>query len=272
LIYSNTERTTLVVAPTNIILNKTFCASELPQIWNAQTISAAGTYSYTTTSPVSGCDSTTVLNVSIQNNITETTDTTICENELPFNWNGINYYAAQKDTVINGSGCGIISYLDLKVIPTITSITNEVVCQKDLPYMWNGTNYTTEGTYTAYLTATNGCDSVARLVLTIIPAFSALIGGDATVCQNDVSPDITFTGYGGTPPYTFTYKINEGATKTITTTTGNSVSIAVPTDTAGTYKYTLIDVTDSNSCVNLQSGEATIIVNSKPTTSEIYHQ
>lgn len=270
LIYSNTERTTLVVAPTNIIQNITRCAAELPYNWNGQIISAAGSYTFTTKNFLN-CDSTTVLNLTVQQNATQTTDTTICESELPFNWNGMSYNSAQKDTVINGSGCGIISYLNLKVIPTKSSNSSITICQKELPFIWNGTPYTTDGNYSAYL-ANGGCDSIASVQLTVIPASTALISGDATVCQNDASPEITFTGFGGTPPYTFTFKINNGVNNTITTTTGNSVALPVPSGTAGTFVYTLIDVTDSKSCVNPQSGNATITVNAKPVTTEIYHQ
>lgn len=271
LIYSNTERTTLVVAPTNVVQNITLCSGQLPYSWNSQTINSEGTYTHTMLSSISNCDSTTVLNVTVQQNITQTTDTTICESDLPFNWNGLNYYSSQKDTLINGSGCGITSYLDLKVIPTKHSNTIISVCQKDLPFIWNGTPYTTNGTYSAHL-ASGSCDSIATVELTVIPVSAALISGDATVCQNDASPEITCTGYGGTPPYVFTYKINNGANNTITTTTGNSVTIAVPTNAAGTFTYTLIDVSDSNSCVNVQSGSATITVIAKPVTSDIYHQ
>ncbi|MFN2335893.1 MAG: hypothetical protein ABR560_02905, partial [Bacteroidales bacterium] len=37
---------------------------------------------------------------------------------------------------------------------------------------------------------------------------SATIEGNATVCQDAASPSVTFTGSGGTAPYTFTYNIN----------------------------------------------------------------
>ena len=38
---------------------------------------------------------------------------------------------------------------------------------------------------------------------------SATIAGNATVCRNAIGVVITFTGSGGTAPYTFTYTINE---------------------------------------------------------------
>ena len=40
------------------------------------------------------------------------------------------------------------------------------------------------------------------------PLPTATVAGNTTVCLNDASPNITFTGAAGTAPYTFTYNIN----------------------------------------------------------------
>ena len=74
---------------------------------------------------------------------------------------------------------------------------------------------------------------------------SATIAGTTTVCQNASSPLITFMGSGGTAPYTFTYRINGGPNLTVTTTSGNTITVAAPTGTAGTFTYTLVSVHDS---------------------------
>src|SRR6185437_14594699 len=81
--------------------------------------------------------------------------------------------------------------------------------------------------------------------------------------------NITFTGANGTAPYTFTYNINGGSNQTVTTASGNSVTVAAPTGTVGTFKYTLVSVHDgsSTSCVQAQSGDATITVNPLPTAT-----
>lgn len=58
------------------------------------------------------------------------------------------------------------------VVNTSTSSTTTVTNCSD--YTWtNGTNYTTSGVYTQILTNAQGCDSVATLNLTIIPASSS---------------------------------------------------------------------------------------------------
>lgn len=101
------------------------------------------------------------------------------------------------------------------------------------------------------------------------PLPTASISGTIAVCLNDPSPNITFTGAGGVVPYTFTYNINGGANQTITTVAGNSVTIAVPTNVAGTFSYNLVSVQDGSStlCSQAQSGSSVVTVNPLPTAS-----
>ena len=102
---------------------------------------------------------------------------------------------------------------------------------------------------------------------------TATISGTTAVCQNATAPVITFTGAGGTVPYTFTYTINGGTAQTVTTTTGTSVTVTVPTTTAGTFTYALVSVQDASgtACSQAQTGSAVVTVNPLPTTSPIYH-
>ncbi|MFA5045453.1 MAG: PKD domain-containing protein [Paludibacter sp.] len=97
-----------------------------------------------------------------------------------------------------------------------------------------------------------------------VPAIiSATISGTTTECQNASSPVVTFTGFGGTPPYTFTYSINNGSNTPIKTTSGSSVTLAVPTNVAGIFVYSLKSVSDANS-TEPQTGTATVTINPLP--------
>ncbi|OXB00688.1 hypothetical protein B0A75_08165, partial [Flavobacterium oncorhynchi] len=100
--------------------------------------------------------------------------------------------------------------------------------------------------------------------VTINPLPTAAISGTTAVCNNGTEPLVTFTGSNGTAPYTFTYKINGGANNTVTTTSGNSVTVEAPTDATGTFAYTLVSVKDTSStaCEQTQTGTATVTVNS----------
>lgn len=106
----------------------------------------------------------------------------------------------------------------------------------------------------------------------INPLPTATISGTNTVCLNNAA-SILFTGALGTAPYTFTYTIDNGAgpgaPQTISTSVGNSVSVSVPTNVAGTFKYTLLSVKDASStaCTQIQTGTAIITVNPLPTAT-----
>jgi PKD repeat protein len=94
---------------------------------------------------------------------------------------------------------------------------------------------------------------------------TATISGTTTVCQNATGPVITFTGSGGTAPYTFTYNINGGANITTAPSIGNTITIVAPTGLVGTYIYNLVSVKDNTTATQNQTGSATITVNAPPT-------
>ncbi|MBB3842243.1 hypothetical protein FHS57_006274 [Runella defluvii] len=94
----------------------------------------------------------------------------------------------------------------------------------------------------------------------------ALITGTALVCLNGPSPSITFTGQNGITPYTFTYKVNEGAPQTVQTSgSNNSVVVPVPTNVSGVVSFTLESVSNPTNCSQAQTGSATVTVQGKPT-------
>lgn len=111
--------------------------------------------------------------------------------------------------------------------------------------------------------------SVSSATVTVSPIPTATIGGATTLCENTPAPDITFTGASGTAPYTFTYTLNGGANQTISTTAGNSVTLSVPTSTAGTFTYDLVSVQDSgpSACSQAQTGTAVVTIDPTPTAT-----
>jgi hypothetical protein len=112
------------------------------------------------------------------------------------------------------------------------------------------------------------CNNSSSVVtVTVNPLPTATISGTTPVCQNAASPNITFTGANGTAPYTFTYSINGGANQTVTTSSGNSVTVAAPTGTAGIFTYAMVSVSDANTCSQAQTGNAVITVNPLPTAT-----
>ncbi len=106
------------------------------------------------------------------------------------------------------------------------------------------------------------------MTVAVNPLPTATISGTIDVCEGDVNPDITFTGSGGTAPYTFTYTINGGSNQTVVST-GNSATVSVPTGTSGTFEYELVAVEDGSSttCSSAASGIATVTVNPLPSAT-----
>ncbi|MFT3908399.1 MAG: Ig-like domain-containing protein [Ferruginibacter sp.] len=125
-------------------------------------------------------------------------------------------------------------------------------------FVYNLTNVSDNNTCSKSLTGS--------VTITVNELAVGTISGDATVCQGG-NTLITFTGTTGTAPFTFSYNINGGGTQTISTVSGNTVTLAAATGTAGTIVYNLLSVNDANGCSQLQTGSATVVVNPSPTAT-----
>ena len=131
---------------------------------------------------------------------------------------------------------------------------------------------TASGTFNYTVTTTGPCiNNSLSGSITVNPIPTATMSGSVEVCQNSApDPSITFTGAGGTRPYTFTYTINGGAPLTVTTTAAsNSVTVQQTTAVAGPFTYDLVSVADGSStaCSQPQAGSVLITVNPVPTAT-----
>ena len=136
------------------------------------------------------------------------------------------------------------------------------------------TGLTCNTVYTRYVWAYNECgySTATNLIQTAFSccsSLSATIDGGGLVCKNTTTcPLVTFCGVNSIFPYTFTYKINNGQNQTLTTTGANTcVSLTAPTDTPGTFVYTLVSVNDADLCSQPASGSATVTVRELPTAT-----
>ena len=139
----------VVLVEVSFITNASICNNQLPYLWNGINYSVAGTYAKTLAN-AAGCDSIAKLVLVINDTSTSTTNASVCNNQLPYLWNGINYNLAgtYAKTLVNAAGCDSIAKLILVVKDTSTSTTNASVCKNQLPYLWNGINYNLAGTFT----------------------------------------------------------------------------------------------------------------------------
>lgn len=133
------------------------------------------------------------------------------------------------------------------------------------------TTITSTITVTPIIAATGCTGPIKTFTISVKPALNATIAGSTNTCLNSTSPEITFTGQSGTPPYTFSYQLNGGATQTVTSAANSSTaSVLVPTTTKGAYVYTLINVSDGSlaSCTRTITGTATVNVTELPNITE----
>ena len=125
------------------------------------------------------------------------------------------------------------------------------------PYSFNPG--TTTVTYTAVDAAGNSKNCI--FTISVVNSLQGAISGTATVAQNTTAPNITFTGSGGTKPYTFAYTMNAGANQTIATSgTNNTTTTPQSTATVGQFVYTLVSVTDAYGCTGALTSTTTAIV------------
>ena len=166
----------------------TICDTQLPFDWNGLTFLAAGSQTATLTSAVTGCDSLATLNLSVNSTLLSTTDTTVCDTEVPFDWNGLTFTTTESQTaslVSSVSGCDSLATLNVTVNPTLLSTTDTTVCDTELPFAWNGLTFTAAGSQTATLSGVvTGCDSLATLNVTVNPTL--LSTTDTTVCDTEL--------------------------------------------------------------------------------------
>ena len=99
------------------VTNLTICPSGLPYTWNGLIFTTAG--SKTKLFPIGQvCDSAATLNLTVQtSSSSSTTNLIICENQLPYTWNGLVFASAgtQTQTLTNSFGCDSAAKLNLFV-------------------------------------------------------------------------------------------------------------------------------------------------------------
>ena len=248
--------------------NITICQGALPYSWNNQSLTAAGTYTALLHN-INGCDSTVTLHFVVNPNVTYTENITICEEQLPFTWNGQTLMAAgtRTATLLNIHGCDSIVTLRLSVNPIVTGSETITICQGQLPFTWQGQTLTAAGTTTATLQNVVGCDSIATLHLIVNPNVTST--QNITICQGALpyswnNQSLTAAGIytallhnikGCDSTVTLTLRVNPNVTSTqnITICQGalpyswNSQSLT----TAGTYMALLHNINGCDSTVTL---------------------
>ncbi len=144
---------------------------------------------------------------------------------VPYTANGFNIPAASLTvpglhtdslSLQTAEGCDSIVVLNLTVLPPVTSTDEQTIVENQLPYTWNGVVFNSEGTQTATLIGSDGCDSTVTMTLHVIPNVTNSV--DTTVCANALPLEwqgLTFTE-AGTQSVVYTAALGNDSTVSYT--------------------------------------------------------
>ncbi len=115
---------------------------------------------------------------------------TICNNQLPYVWNGHSLTAGASPAatvrLMNQGGYDSVVVLHLRVHDTVATTDAITICSNDLPYTWNGQTVSAAGNGIAKVRLQNvaGCDSVVTLNLNVSNVVTSTV--TASVCRNQL--------------------------------------------------------------------------------------
>lgn len=133
-----------------------------------------------------GCDSIVIVNLTLYNNIDYFLYDTICENSLPFSWNGMTFDSSgiQSVTLLASNGAdSIINYI-LTVNPVQSQQVSINITENQLPFIFADRSYNTSQNDTIVLQNMYGCDSSIFLNLIIFSNQTIIL--DSTICENEL--------------------------------------------------------------------------------------
>ncbi|GBL34760.1 platelet binding protein GspB [Filimonas sp.] len=178
--------------------------------------------------------------------------------------NSVNRTWTLSKTAAN-SGTGVNIEFNWNSGDVKGTLTNAVL------YEYNGTKWIkangTQSVLGNQITVTDYTDTLSSKQFMVSSSLGATVSVAASACQNATGINATFTGSGGTAPYTFTYTLNGGSNQTVTTTSGSSVTVSVSTTAAGNQVFSLVNVSDTN-LLNTVSDSATINIKSTSTSTQ----
>ncbi|NCA19564.1 MAG: hypothetical protein EBS86_00275 [Crocinitomicaceae bacterium] len=133
-----------------------------------QVLTNGGIYTQTTQNPA-GCDSIVTLNLIVNPPLSSVTNVAICPGATySFFGQTLTNPGNYSQQIQNAQGCDSIVNLILSFKPIATATVSHAMCQGE-NYNFNGQVYSQQGTYTATVLGSNGCDSIVTLNLTVYP-------------------------------------------------------------------------------------------------------
>lgn len=188
----------VVNVPTYSTITQTINENQLPYTYNGHVFTNEVDYYTLMINNINGCDSIISFSLNINWNTSSHFIHSICQNSLPYVWNGITFNSAgnQLDTLTSFNGADSIITMTLIVYPNTSSIISQTVNENQLPFTFNGAVFTNEVShYLITIPNSNGCDSAIFFTLHVNWNTSSYISD--TICENSlpyVWNGITFYG------------------------------------------------------------------------------
>ena len=197
-----------------------------------------------------GCDSTTVLHLHVNEYITNTVDSTVCANDLPIFWNGVEFIDNGESvmdstvTIPTLSGTDSVLTMHVHINPVISIDVFGDVCAgstfDSLGFQLSPTADTLVSDTTASLVTL--CDSITTLHLTVLQPTSSV--ETITACDSAVWHGVTYYASTNTPTFDTINVTGCDSSVTLNLTVNQSYDLN-ETDTicSGELPYTWRDTT-----------------------------
>ncbi|MEM9920858.1 MAG: hypothetical protein AAF990_22355 [Bacteroidota bacterium] len=160
-----------------------------------------------------GCDSTVTLYLQVEAAPRSTIEAQICQGS-EFEYQGFTYrnFGYYDHILKTADGCDSIVTLFLQVDPPIETNLSATICQGTTYDIW-GTSFDRTGDYGQVLQTAEGCDSIVRLRLDVLPPPIEFL--QANICEGE-SFQLGAATYTQSGLYQQTVKTAEGCDSTLT--------------------------------------------------------
>jgi|GEM_PF-5834355 len=162
----------------NLTIKKTYYNENAGSVCDTLTLStgqkissSVSGYEYVKGPNIAGCDSIHILDVVIKHSTYVDHNVSECNEYKWLQGNGITYTSSQNNVLfylgVNSQGCDSLARLNLVIKHPVERVDNVTACMQ---YTWvDGNTYTNDNSTATYHvgTASNGCDSIAKLNLVI---------------------------------------------------------------------------------------------------------
>src|SRR5690606_26974246 len=129
----------------------------------------------TDTFSTAGCDSVVIVHLNVLPNSDTVLNARICAGAAYFfNGTNLSQSGTYVDTLLSVNGCDSVVTLILQIVPVTDTLLEASICAGDSFY-FAGNYLSQSGIYYDSLISGEGCDSIVRLSLTVLPIKDTLL-------------------------------------------------------------------------------------------------